>query len=323
MKTHPFPPLARPSAELRSAMEAQRIATQQPDTSTEYSVKIAMRDGFLSEARVHRPSDEGKHPLLVLLFGGGFMFGDCDQLSPYARLATRLLNVTVINLSYRLAPEHQFPTAPHDVWDGILWITQNAQYLQVDLTAGFVIGGVSAGGNLAAVTTQKSLDERLSPAVTGLWLGVPWVLESEIVPEKYKQVYFSRTQCSGAPGLDRQAMDMFNLAYDPDVKSPDFSPFNSKSPHNGMPPTFVQVCGADPLRDDGLIYERALREEGVQTRLMVYPNIPHLFPDFFQLKAFQNFHFDIINSWASLFKKHLAAEDIKQALADSPFAPCT
>lgn len=323
MKAHPFPPIALPNAEVRSAMEAERIATQQPDTSTEYSVKIAMRDGFLSEARVHRPSNEGKHPLLVLLFGGGFMFGDCDQLSPYARLAVRLLDVTVINLSYRVAPEHKFPTAPHDVWDGILWITQNAESLQVDLAAGFVIGGVSAGGNLAAVTTQKSLDERLSPAVTGLWLGVPWVLESEIVPEKYRQVYFSRTQCSGAPGLNQQAMDLFNVAYGADVKSPDFSPFNSTNPHKGMPQTFIQVCGADPLRDDGLIYERALREEGVKTTLMVYPNIPHLFPDFFQLEAFQSFHFDILNSWASLFRKHIAAEDIKQALADSPFALCS
>ncbi|KAF0320010.1 hypothetical protein GQ607_012778 [Colletotrichum asianum] len=44
MKAHPFPPLAPPSAELRSAMEAQRIATKQPDTSTEYSVRITMRD---------------------------------------------------------------------------------------------------------------------------------------------------------------------------------------------------------------------------------------------------------------------------------------
>ncbi|KAF4427812.1 AB hydrolase superfamily protein [Colletotrichum fructicola] len=320
MKAHPFPPLAPPSAELRSVMEAQRIATQQPDTSTEYSVKITMRDGFSSEAHVHKPSAEGKHPLLVLLFGGGFMFGDCDQLSPYARLATKLSGVTVINLSYRRAPEYKFPTAPNDVWDGIQWITKNTETLQVDLAAGFVVGGVSAGGNLAAVTTQKAVDEGLSPPVTGLWLGVPWTLEPEVVPEKYKDVFFSREQCAGAPGLNQQAMDMFNIAYEPDLKSRDFSPFNAQNPHHGMPPTYIQVSGADPLRDDGLIYERALREAGVETKLMVYPNIPHLFPDFFQLKAFQDFHFDILSSWASLFKKSVAAEDIRHALANSPFA---
>lgn len=282
-----------------------------------------MRDGFLSEARVHKPSDEGNHPLLVLLFGGGFMFGDCDQLSPYARLATKLLDLTVINLSYRLAPEHKFPTAPQDVWDSLLWITQNTDSLQVDLADGFVIGGVSAGGNLAAVTTQKSLDERLRRAITGVWLGMPWVLEPEIVPEKYEQVFFSRTQCSGAPGLNHQAVEMFNSAYGADYKSPDFSPFNSKTPHKGMPHTIIQVCGADLVRDDGLIYERALREEGVETELIVYPNLPHLLPDFLQLNAFQKFHFDILNSWAKLFKKYVAEEDIRQVLADSPFSPFT
>ncbi|KAH9229159.1 hypothetical protein K456DRAFT_1803692, partial [Colletotrichum gloeosporioides 23] len=209
------------------------------------------------------------------LFGGGFMFGDCDQLSPYARLATKLLGVTVINLSYRRAPEQKFPTAPNDVWDGIQWITKNTETLQVDLAAGFAVGGVSAGGNLAAVTTQKALDEGLSPPVTGLWLGVPWTLEPEVVPAKYKDVFFSRDQCAGAPGLNQQAMDMFNIAYEPDLKSRDFSPFNAKNPHRGMPPTYIQVSGADPLRDDGLIYERALRGAGVETKLMVYPNIPH------------------------------------------------
>lgn len=51
----------------------------------------------------------------------------------------------------------------------------------------------------------------------------------------------------------------------------------------GLPPTYLQVCGADPSRDDGLIFEKALREEvGVKTRLDLYAGWPHcwwsLFP---------------------------------------------
>lgn len=38
----------------------------------------------------------------------------------------------------------------------------------------------------------------------------------------------------------------------------------------------------DPLRDEGLIYERELREEcGVKTRLDMYPGLPHGFWSFF------------------------------------------
>lgn len=321
VKKHPFPPIVAPTPSERAEMDAQRVAAQRPDTETEYSVRIPMRDGFPSEARVYKPSATGKRPLLVLLFGGGFVFGDCDQLSPYARIATEVLDVTVINLSYRRAPEHVFPTAPNDVWDSILWITQNAESLQVDLAAGFVLGGMSAGGNLAAVTTQKAADNNLSPPITGVWLGVPWVLEPEIISPRFKDVYFSREQCAGAPGLNQAGMALFHANYKPDMKSPDFSPFNSATAHKGMPPAYVQVSGVDPLRDDGLVYERVLREHGVKTELYVYPNIPHLFPDFFRMEGFQRFHFDVLSIWAKMFGRDVAARDIEAALAESPFAP--
>ncbi len=38
----------------------------------------------------------------------------------------------------------------------------------------------------------------------------------------------------------------------------------------------------DPVRDEGLIYERILREEcGVKTRVDMYPGLPHLFWSFY------------------------------------------
>lgn len=47
---------------------------------------------------------------------------------------------------------------------------------------------------------------------------------------------------------------------------PDVSPLLQPS-FKGLPPALVQVCGMDPLRDDGLLYAEKLTKAGVRTRL--------------------------------------------------------
>ncbi|KAK1992600.1 alpha/beta hydrolase fold-3 domain-containing protein [Colletotrichum falcatum] len=253
--------------------------SRKPDTDFDYSVNVKMRDGYLSETRIHKPPNPSgaKSPVIVLLYGGGFVMGDCHQLSGFARVAARLFNATVINLSYRLAPANPFPAAPKDVWDGLRWVAENARTLGGDASAGFILGGLSAGGNLAAVTAQKTVDgtQVLAPPLTGLWLCVPAIAEEDAVPAKYRDLLFSKEQNAEAPVLDAATFRRVTAAYAPDAGSPDYSPFNSGAPHKGMPPTFLQVAGKDILRDDGLVYERALREHGVDTRLEVYPGAPH------------------------------------------------
>ncbi|KAF4832526.1 AB hydrolase superfamily protein [Colletotrichum tropicale] len=317
IKAHPMPSFGGTQDVMREMMEAAKTARK--DSDIEYSIKIPMRDGYESETRIHKPpSPDGKHPVLVFVYGGGFIMGDCTQLSPYARIAAKLFNAVVVNISYRLAPAHKFPTAPNDVWDSLKWIAANAHTFGGDLAMGFILGGASAGGNLAAVTAQKSLDEGLSPRLTGVWLSIPYILEEEIVPANYKDVWFSREQNAAGPVIDKASMEFMGIAYSADMKSPDLSPFNAKDPHKGMPPVYFQVCGTDPLRDDGLVYERVLRDHGVKTRLDVYPGAPHghiMFPCKLSTKC----HFDTFNGLAWLLGKETPDEEvITQELAVNP-----
>ncbi|KAK1984447.1 alpha/beta hydrolase fold-3 domain-containing protein [Colletotrichum cereale] len=285
-----------------------------PDTDFEYSINIKMRDGYLSETRIHKPSTPSgaKSPVIVLLFGGGFMVGDCRQLSDFARVATKLFNATVVNLSYRLAPANPFPAGPNDVWDGLAWVAENAYTLGGDTSVGFILGGVSAGGNLAAVTAQKTVDGTgaLAAPLTGLWLSIPVIANEDAIPPRYRDLFFSREQNAEAPILNAAAFALMLPTYAPDTMSPDFSPFNSKAPHEGMPPTFLQVAGRDLLRDDGLVYERALREHGVETRLDVYPGAPHGHLGFRNVRSSAKARVDIFKGLAWLLKVSVAEADI-------------
>ncbi|TVY68913.1 AB hydrolase superfamily protein B1A11.02, partial [Lachnellula suecica] len=96
------------------------------------------------------------------------------------------------------------------------------------------------------------------------------------VPAKYKHIYLSREQNKDAPVLSSDMMKFFDEMYKADSKSPLVSPTCFKS-HKGLPPTYFQICGLDPLRDEAIIYNDILKEEGVKTKVDFYPGLPHSF----------------------------------------------
>lgn len=257
-----------------------------PTTEIEYTRLIPMRDGHQSELRIHQPAGKSAAPrgMFVVIHGGGFCLGRNFSLSYQSRAIATLHNLTVVNISYRLAPDYKFPTAPQDVWDSLKWLSQDAhaEELGCDLYLGFYIGGASAGGNLSAVTAQRWVAEKRQPPLTGVWSCVPCVLEKEIVPEQYQSLYLAREQNAEALVINEEAIKFITKAYAHDKFSPNFSPFQAEEPHKGMPPVYIQVAGQDPLRDDGLIYEKALRAQGVRTLLEVYPGLPHGFESIFR-----------------------------------------
>lgn len=118
-------------------------------------------------------------------------------------------------------------------------------------------------------------DEKLSPPLTGLWLCIPGICHPSVIPAKYKDDMVSHSQNADNPGLNESDYQLFMEAYGAPYEDPLFSPLFWESGHKGHPKTYFQVCGMDPLRDEGLIYEKVLREAGVETKLDIYPGVPH------------------------------------------------
>jgi acetyl esterase/lipase len=260
-----------------------------PDHISETYLQIALRDGHSSTLKVTKPASSSSPtpgPLVVLFFSGAFLAGSVEQLSHIARALTTLSNCTVISASYRLAPENPFPFAVNDAVDSLLWAAEHATgpTLHADPTQGFVVGGASSGGNLAAVLARYFSDATnaafLTHPLTGTWIGIAQLFDDHglNVPARYRPYFRSREANARAPVLDMAALLAGSMALRADQRSSLRFPSNSTTGLAKHPPrTYLQVCGMDPLRDDGLIYDEMLREAGVQTKLDFYGGCPHGF----------------------------------------------
>ena len=105
-------------------------------------------EGFRA-ARVYNP--EGAKPARTLLYfhGGGWIQGSIDTHDALCAKLCAGAGIRVISYDYRLAPEAPFPAAPDDVLAAYLGLVSGGLDLSAD-PAQLVVGGDSAGGNLAA-----------------------------------------------------------------------------------------------------------------------------------------------------------------------------
>ncbi|KAK5014024.1 hypothetical protein LTR16_002500 [Cryomyces antarcticus] len=193
-----FPDVYTLRAFLVEAKKNMTATIGKPEGVKEEDVQVPMRDGAKITVRVYRPEkppSEGS-PLIVMLF--------CERLGFVA-----------LNVDYRLAPEHVFPTPVNDCWDALKWAAAHASELNADPLKGFIVGGISAGGNMAAVCGHLARDEKLSPPLTGLFLSIPALLPKEAVPEKYRSKYLSLEQNKDAAILSEKAIDLFMSTFAP------------------------------------------------------------------------------------------------------------
>jgi acetyl esterase/lipase len=172
-------------------------------------VKIPTRDGQQIRAVVYKPENAEPGPLLVYYHGGGWTFGWPESWEKGFEVLTKQLGFTVVGVSYRLAPEHVFPTAANDACDALRWCAENAGSLGSDTSKGFIVAGASAGGNLAAVAAHDAVDAKLSPPVTGVVLMSATLVHSEAVPDQYRPHYKSRIENRDAMILDVRGFDWF------------------------------------------------------------------------------------------------------------------
>jgi acetyl esterase len=191
-------------------------------------------------------------PVLVFYHGGGFVVGSTGTHAALAAEMSRALDVPVVSVEYRLAPEHKWPAASDDAEAAARWVAANGAVLGRDVT-GLILSGDSAGGTLT-LTTALALRDK--PAAVPLKLMIPLYPMADA-----SKVYPSAKQFGEAYGLPSKDVAYYGAAYRPNAKSPRHSALLADL--HGLPPTVLATAGLDPLRDGGRAFAAKLAQSGV------------------------------------------------------------
>lgn len=174
----------------------------------------------------------------------------------------------MVSLEYRLAPEHPFPAALDDAYDALCWLVENGSALGGD--GRVVVGGQSAGGNLAAAACLVARD-RSGPSVTGQVLCYP-LLDFDQRTESAR-LFDGVFHSVGSAQWPEQAY----LAGQ--VPTPYAAPLRANS-LEGLPRALILGAGRDPLRDGARDYAARLDGDGVAVRHAEYAETMHAFLNF-------------------------------------------
>jgi len=215
-------------------------------------------------------------PIVVNFHGGGWVIGDLDTHDRIARYYCTHADAIVLNVDYRLAPEHKFPAAVDDAYLAVCWAAEHAAELGGD-SSRIAVAGDSAGGNLATVVCQMSKANR-GPQIVFQALAYP-ATDMDLT-----KGYPSRASFGGGEYfLSVREMEWFVAQYLSDVRKqvadPRASPLMSDD-LAGLPPALVVTAGFDPLQDEGRAYADALSAAGVAVEYRCFPSTIHAFLSF-------------------------------------------
>lgn len=219
--------------------------------------------------RVYWPEELANQPALIYFHGGGWVFGNIESVDRTCRVFTIGARSVVVNVDYRLAPEHKFPAAAEDAYRVAAYVASHPEEFSCDPRR-IAVAGDSAGGNLAAVACLMARD-RGGPGIAFQLLVYPTTDYDDDRPSA--QEYANGTL------LTRSAVDWFWGHY---VGSPEqgrhpyASPLKAAS-LEGLPPAMVITAERDPLRDQAEAYGRRLEQSGVPVTMKRYNGAMHVF----------------------------------------------
>ncbi|MFV0375384.1 alpha/beta hydrolase [Microbacterium sp.] len=263
-------------AVMRAADDAAVVplAERQPLSSVEDRVAHSSEGDV--PIRVYRAGAEAPGGVIVYFHGGAFFLGSLETHDHVARALAVETGLTVVAVGYRLAPENAFPAGLDDCAATVRWIAAHPGKVGWDGTT-LAVAGDSSGGNFAAAVAATAHDDGFD-AITHQVLYYP-SLDLRFDDRRYESL---RENAVGY-GLETAALEPFNTFYlgsGADPADPRVSPI-LRTDLGGLPDALILTGEHDPLRDEGELYGRRLREAGVPATVTRYAGAGHGFVQHF------------------------------------------
>ena len=220
------------------------------------------------QCRMHRPVQAETLPVLIWFHGGGWVWSNIDTHDRLTREYAAGAGIATISVDYSLSPEARFPRALLECADVVRKIVANASEWGIDASR-IVIGGDSAGGNLA-LATALALRDHGGPKLRGLLPLYP------VTSPDFDRA--SWLEFADGYGLTRVGMMAYWDLYMRDAAdrlNPLAAPLLADV--TGFPPTLIQVAELDILRDEGIAMAEKLRAAGVDVTLETVQGVLHGF----------------------------------------------
>lgn len=199
------------------------------------------------------------------LHGGAMTVGSAASMDHRNWDFARALEVAVVSVDYRLAPEHPFPAGPDDCEAVALWLIDHAR---AEFGADrLVMGGESAGAYLAALTALRLRDRfggRSPYRALDLCYGVYDLSGTPSRAELLGQVPYAFPDNVHHYIPNRSVSER---------RDPSVSPMWAQL--RDLPPAIVTVGTADWLLDESLFFANRLAAAGNRVELAVYPEGCH------------------------------------------------
>lgn len=257
---NPPPPEASP-AQLRAWFDASN--SQMPTAAGLQATPLQISNGaggtMAAELLITPQADPCK--LIIYYHAGGFVFGSLASHRALCSYLAQFSGARVLNVDYRLAPEHPAPAAHDDAFAAYQWALANGY-----AASAIALAGDSAGGNLALSTAVRARNQGLALPAAIVALSPALDLASE--GESHRTV--------DDPFITRELMGFFNAMYVPggDVRSPTVTPFYSAE-LQGLPPVQLQVGSRERLRDDAVTMAARLKAAGAEVECTVWDGMVH------------------------------------------------